>query len=180
LPVRDASILFDVAVDPVDGTLYAVWQDTRFTGLEAIAFMQSTDDGFTWSEPIMINQTPVDADHPLRKQAFIPSVAVSSDDGIVTVTYYDFRNDDGSGELADHFAVHCHPDDDCSNIDSWGDEQRLTDDSFDILLAPFARGYFLGDYVGLAGDETDALAVFTQAGPAEGESDIFFRRNAHP
>src|SRR4051794_40143987 len=40
--VRDANILFDVAVDPKSGTLYAVWQDTRFEApVQAVMFAQS-------------------------------------------------------------------------------------------------------------------------------------------
>ncbi len=76
VPVRDASILFDVAVDAASGALYAVWQDTRFDGIEEIAFTMSTDGGFTWSAPIKVNKTPANNQHPLRAQAFLPSVAV--------------------------------------------------------------------------------------------------------
>ena len=36
--VRDAAILFDVAIDPFNDRLYAVWQDFRFTGFDQIAF----------------------------------------------------------------------------------------------------------------------------------------------
>ena len=47
--VRDANILFDVAVDPKSGTLYAVWQDTRFEApVQAVMFAQSTDGGDHW------------------------------------------------------------------------------------------------------------------------------------
>ncbi len=175
VPVRDGNRLFDVAVDPDNGNLYVVWQDTRFRGVEEVAFSMSTDGGFTWSEPIRINQTPADTANPLRQQAFLPSVEVA--DGIVGVTYYDFRNDENdetSGELADHWFVYCE--NNCSNPASWmGNELRLTDSSFDYLEAPFARGLFLGDYVGLASDGTDFLAFFQQSfasDPASG----FFRR----
>lgn len=182
--IRDADILFDVAVDPTSetptgGALYAVWQDSRFTGFDQIAFIQSLDGGLTWSTPIQVNQTPANADNPLRAQAFVPSVAVSSD-GTVTVTYYDFRNDDATGELADHFAVHCHAaTEDCSDPASWtaGNEVRLTETSFDILQAPVARELFLGDYVGLASDGTDFLSVYVKAGdPAGDPATVFFRR----
>lgn len=174
VPVRDASILFDVAVDPVDGRLFAVWQDIRFNGIEEVAFSMSGDGGFTWSAPIKVNQTPVGA-NPLRGQAFLPSVAVNAG-GSVVVTYYDFRNDDASGELADHFAVQC--DLGCTDPADWGGEVRLTDVSFDILQAPFARGLFLGDYMGLASDGADFLPVFAIAGASDPAS-VFFRR-AHP
>jgi hypothetical protein len=174
-PVRDASILFDVAVDPVNGNLYAVWQDTRFNDIEEVAFTMSSDGGLTWSAPIKVNQTPAPATlaNPLRAQAFIPSVAVAENDGTIAVTYYDFRNDDNSGELADHWVAHCQAD--CTEPSNWGDEERLTDTSFDYLQAPFANGLFLGDYVGLASDGFDFLSTFGQSDASDPAS-IFFRR----
>ncbi len=76
-----------------------------------------------------------------HQRAFIPSVAVNSG-GMLVVTYYDFRNDNSSGELTDHWAVFCDPAaSDCADPASWGDEVRLTDTSFDILNAPVARGH---------------------------------------
>jgi hypothetical protein len=181
--VRDADILFDVAVDPKSGALYAVWQDSRFTGFDQVAFSSSTDAGLTWSTPIKANQTPANATNPLRAQAFEPSVAVAND-GTVTVTYYDFRNDTDTGELVDHFAVHCHPgSEDCTNAGSWddaGDEVRLTDTSFNILEAPQAGGFFLGDYQGLASDGVDFLSVFVKAGSPADPSSVFFRRLEAP
>jgi hypothetical protein len=173
VPVRDASILFDVAVDPVNGSIYAVWQDTRFSGFEEVAFSMSTDGGYTWSTPIKVNQTPPNADHPLRTQAFLPSIA-AADDGALSVTYYDFRNDNESGELADYFAVVCS--DNCSDPSSWGNEVRLTDSSFDYLNAPYAGGLFLGDYEGLASDGFDFVPVFGIAVDSSDPASIFFRR----
>lgn len=177
VPVRDASILFDVAVDPNpdNGNLYAVWQDACFSGVDEVAFSMSSDGGFTWSTPTKVNQTPADPNNPLRQQAFIPSVEVAN--GVVDVTYYDFRFDDASGsELTDYWFVSCAGS--CSDPASWqsANELRLTDASFDILEAPFAGGLFLGDYVGLASDGFDFIAFFQQsfspADPASG----FFRR----
>jgi hypothetical protein len=179
--VRDADILFDVAVDPDNGNLYAVWQDSRFSGFDQIAFMMSTDSGLTWSAPIKVNQTPENDDNPLRQQGFIPSVVVAGADGTIAVTYYDFRNDDDAGELVDHFAVSCLPSDilDCSDQASWtpDDEVRLTATSFNILEAPVAGGLFLGDYVGLASDGSEFLSVYAKSGdPAGDPATIFFRR----
>jgi hypothetical protein len=176
--IRDGRLLFDVAVDPASGTLYAVWQDARFSDFEfdEVAFSRSTDGGLSWSVPIKINQTPPNATDPLRAQAFLPSVAVAAD-GTVIATYYDFRNDSATGELADHFAVHCHTG--CDVAASWGNEVRLTTTSFDILAAPVAGGLFLGDYVGLATVESDAVAVFTQPHGAD-PSSVFFRSAGPP
>ncbi len=174
--VRDGSILFDVAVDPVNGDLYAVWQDTRFSGIEEIAFSMSTNGGLSWSDPIKINQTPPNPDNSLRAQAFLPSVAVSEDGGVL-VTYYDFRNDDDvSGELTDYFAVQCDSASDCTDPADWGNEVRLTENSFDYLQAPFADGLFLGDYMGLASDGPDFLPVFGIAGDMADAASMFSRR----
>ena len=175
IPVRDGSILFDVAVDSGNGNLYAVWQDVRFNNIEEVAFSMSTDGGFTWSEPIKINQTPENIPL-LRRQAFLPSVAVNGQ-GVVGVTYYDFRNDIDSGvpvELADHWFVYCEAN--CSDPASWmSNELRLTDESFDYVPAPFAGGLFLGDYVGLDADATDFLAFFQQSSASD-PADGYFRR----
>jgi hypothetical protein len=178
IPVRDGSILFDVAVDSGNGNLYAVWQDVRFSDIEEVAFSMSTDGGFTWSQPIKINQTP-DAIPLLRRQAFLPSVAVNGQ-GVVGVSYYDFRNDIDNGtlvELADHWFVYCEAN--CSDPASWmNNEIRLTEAPFDYVKAPFAGGLFLGDYVGLAADGTDFLSFFQQSSAAD-PADGYFRRVAY-
>jgi hypothetical protein len=170
--VRDAAILFDVAVDRNSSHVYAVWQDARFSGFDQVAFSLSTDLGFTWSTPIKINLTPATAENPRRQQAFLPSVAVASD-GTVVVTYYDFRHDNPTGELTDHWLIRCTTA--CADPANWGNEDRLTETSFDYLQAPFANGAFIGDYVGLAAQGTHALAVFPQAF-ADDYTSVFFRR----
>jgi hypothetical protein len=161
-PHRTAEVLFDVASDLSSGALYAVWQDRRFTGRSAVAFIMSTDGGATWSEPAMINQTPLSTPSSPNDQAFLPSVAVA-DDGTIGVTYYDFRNNSsGGGTDTDHWFVHCHPSSvDCSDPEGWEDEVHLGG-SFDARQAPFARGYFLGDYVGLAKADDSFAALFTK------------------
>jgi hypothetical protein len=96
--------------------------------------------------------------------------------GRLVVIYYDFRNDNSSGEPTDYWAVLCDPAaSECAHPASWGDEVRLTDTSFDILNAPAERGHFLGDYMGLAAAADDILSVF---GIAEGanQTTIFTRR----
>jgi len=71
---------FRVAVDPNNGTLYLVWEETRFSdGLySSIAFSMSTDGGFSWSTAIPVNKTPSNIP-TANRQAFIPSVAVAAD-----------------------------------------------------------------------------------------------------
>jgi len=145
-PVRTADVLFDVAVDPEDGTLYAVWQDGRFSGCihDDVACSMSTDGGRSWSAPIRVNQTPRVAD-PWSRQAHTPSVHVA--DGTVGVSYYDFRKNtpgNGTGTTTGWCTA-------MARATAWvaGGVRSASARRFDIQQAPFANGYFLGDYVGL-------------------------------
>ena len=179
-PVRTQDIIPEVAVDPNNGALYAVWQDARFSGsfsnpallVDEVAFSMSTDGGFTWSAPVKINKTPTNIALGNR-QAFTPSVHVAAD-GTVAVTYYDFRNNTSATPLlTDYFIVHCHSG--CTNPNNWGNEIRLTKKSFDMRQAPLARGFFVGDYEGLASDGNDFVAFFSQSHGSD-PSSAFFRR----
>jgi hypothetical protein len=95
------------------------------------------------------------------------------------VTYYDFRNDDDSGELTDQFALFCNPaSNNCARPNNWGQEKRLTDVSFDMLdapVAPAARGHFLGDYMG---SESASADVHPAYGIADGldQVSVFTRK----
>jgi hypothetical protein len=173
--VRDASILFDVAADQRNGNIYLVWQDVRFSGVDEIAFAMSKDGGQSWSDPIRINKTPRDRNHILRQQAIVPTVEAGPD-GKIVVTYYDYRFDRDDGrEATDYWAVICDSNSlDCGKSSNWGIELRLTEKSFNMLHAPVARGYFLGDYMGLAharsrvypafglADGNDVTKIFTR------------------
>ncbi len=176
-PVRDAAILFDVAVDRASGALYVVWQDIRFTSVDAIAFSQSLDGGSTWSAPVQVNQTPERA-NALQQQAFVPQVKVAGD-GTVVVTHYDFRygSAESNAELTDYWAVFCSPASvyGCASRSGWGSELRLTDASFDLLNAPVARGHFVGDYMGLAVNKQVVTSVFGVA-TAPNRTNLIARR----
>jgi hypothetical protein len=174
-PVRTGDIIPDFAVNRSTGTLYAVWQDARFNGSRAdgIVFSQSTNGGLTWSAPLKVNLTPTNI--PIgNQQAFTGSVHVSSD-GTLAVTYYDFRNNtsDPATLWTDYFVVHCHSA--CTSASSWEDEKELTNLSFDMTKAPFAGGFFTGDYEGLASAGTTFDAFFSQSHGSDPAS-TFFRR----
>jgi hypothetical protein len=174
--VRTGDILPEIASDLNNENVYLVWQDLRWGGVNRIAFSQSDDGGRTWSPTIRINQTP-DLANDANEQAFTPSVRVL-DDGTIVVTYYDFRNNLADPTLlTDYFSIHCHPaTTDCSDPDSWaGTETRLTDTSFNMKQAPFARGSFTGDYEGLDTDGTDFFPFWSMPHGADPAS-IFVRR----
>ena len=109
--------------------------------------------------------------YPCRQQAFIPAVVATGDGKTAVVTYYDFRNDTNTPagfEGTDYFAIFCSTASDCSNPANWGNEQKLTEASFNILDAPVARGHFLGDYMGLAA--SGPATVYPVFGIATGQS----------
>jgi hypothetical protein len=189
VPLDDTSVFsphMDVAQDPHNGYLYAVWMDSRFSGgqYSSIAFSMSTDGGLTWSAPIKINQTPTNIP-AADQQAWQPLVKVAAD-GTVAVTYYDIRNNDASPGLpTDYWAVFGKPTTPTALTDpaNWDNELRLTDKSFDLEKALFlgegdpVPGLFTGDYVGLKAVGTDFIATFCIAGvsPTDPKS-VFFRR----
>ena len=177
--VRTGDTVPDIAVDHTSGALYAVWQDARFSGFanDSIAFSQSLDGGQTWSDPVKVNKTPTSISTG-NQQAFTPSVDVA-DDGTISVTYYDFRNNTGAASLlTDYWIVHCHPTTPaaCTNPSNWGNEIRLTNSSFDMRQAPLTdTGFFTGDYEGLASAGNDFTPFFSQPHGSD-PSSVFFRR----
>jgi hypothetical protein len=171
------------AVDRQSGNLYAVWEDGRFSNFQYndIAFSMSADGGATWSAPIRVNQTPLNIPAPNR-QAFLPSIAVQAN-GTIGVSYYDFRfNDPNPGVPTDRWLAQCQPSPSLppSSASSWGNEVRLRANSFNLeACKPGGRGYFVGDYLGLAAAGNAFVAVFTQPDPVNGISSIFARRVGH-
>jgi hypothetical protein len=115
---------------------------------------------------------------PEGTPAFTPAVDVS-DGGTVAVTYYDFRNDtaDKSSALTDYW-IRTSSD----GGDTWAHSERVTPTSFDIEQAPFARGYFVGDYEGLAhaGDTFKLFFVRTHGTDTGGHRSDVFAADANP
>ncbi len=167
--VRAGEGLPDVAVSP-NGTLYVVWSDGRFSsGAHSdIALSRSTDGGLSWSAPVKVNLTPNST------AAFTPSVHVAAD-GTVAVTYYDFRNNtSAAGVPTDYWLAHCHANADCTNPANWSETHVAG--PFDIEIAPFSRGYFLGDYEGLAsiGNAFAPFFILGNTGNTANRTDAFF------
>ena len=173
--VRSSDFLPEFAANPVNGNLYAVWQDSRFSssGHSKIAFAQSTDGGLTWSNTIRIDQSPGDV------QAFLPQIHVNAG-GRVGLLYYDTENaTTAQPGLTDVFMASCDSTtSDCSKPASWaaGGETRLsTSGSFDYTTAANAGGLFLGDYQGLTSAGSRFIALFDMSRPiaTTGRSDTF-------
>jgi hypothetical protein len=128
----------DVAVDPITGTAYVAWQDGGPDGKVVIRLAKSTDHGQSWDQLGVVNTIP-------STDAHTPSVEVD-EEGTVAVTYYDFRfNDVNStdGLETAHWIRRS-----ATGGESFGPDELLGT-TFDTRKAPYALGYFLGDYDGL-------------------------------
>jgi Neuraminidase (sialidase) len=137
--VRTGNSFTDIAVDPKPdtNTMYAVWEDARFTQerTEQIAFAQSNDGGLTWSDPVAV---PTDQE----TQNFIPSVAVN-DRGDVAVAWYSFaaaKSD--TRELQTRYSIAFSKD----QGQTWSAQQPVTSRPFDLRTAPYNTGFFFGEH----------------------------------
>jgi hypothetical protein len=150
-----------ITADPNDPNyVYAVWDRLQVPtgaiinpenvvglGFKGPAVLsRTTDGGLTWTAPVQVNLTPNRPGH--YGAAFTPAIRVA-DDGTIGILYYDFRNH-VPGNLAQ------------LSTDAWlvryrvsggalmlVDDTRVTPVSFDMRQAPVARGFFVGDYIGL-------------------------------
>jgi hypothetical protein len=167
-PVRAGTNLPDIAVDPNTGRMYVVWADARFSaGGTTDVVLSSSDDGTTWSAPVMVNQSPPPV------PAFNATVDVSSD-GTVGVLYYDFRDNTPAASLPSTVLLaHSH------DAGATWTEQQL-DGAFDMQNAPDARGLFLGDYQGLDHIGRDFLAFFSRTAAAPDTADVVAVRASAP
>jgi hypothetical protein len=172
-PIRTGDLLVEAAADPrkKSDTIHIVWQDIRFTLAaplpifnDQIVIASSEDGGFTWTDPKRVSSNKL-------TQAFTGSVEVDKD-GDIGVTYYDFSADDPAGIplQTDYWFTSSRNDG-----ATFSARQRITQQSFDMRTAPFANGFFVGDYEGLTSAGGRFLPVFVAAnsGNLANRTDVF-------
>jgi hypothetical protein len=164
--IRTGDIIPEPAIDPATGNLYVVWQDSRFNGgnYDEVVISSSSNGGNTWSQPVQVNT-------PHGRAAFTPAISINSA-GVVGVTYYDFRDlKSETATLPTNYWFTSSSDGGAS----FGGEQLLKG-GFDMKTAPYASGYFTGDYQGLApvGTTFQAFFVATNSGNTANPTDVFF------
>jgi len=135
---------------------------------------KSTDSGLTWSAPLKVSGNPVGVD------AHTPSVEVNAS-GQVAVAWYDYRNDVAGDAAATTDYWNAISSDGGA---TWSELRLTSSSSFDITKAPVApasRGYFLGDYMGLAsqGSVFANLYVVTTANTSN-RTDVMFQQVTEP
>lgn len=156
--LRTGEGLPSAAVDPATGQLYVTWTDARFTGgaFNQVVISTSTDGGASWSAPAVVSTSTT-------QPSFTPTVAVNSA-GTVGVTFYDLRNlaAGNTTTLPTDYWLKTSP----PGGASFGNEEHLAG-SFNMLVAPNAGGFFLGDYEALGTAGTTFQPFFVQANCAD-------------
>ncbi len=166
-PIRTGAGLPEVAIDASSGEQYVVWEDARFTGgtVNQAVISTSTNGGATWSAPKAVS--PVTG-----RPAFTPAVAVNSAGG-VGVTYYDFRSltTETTTLPTDYWFRSVTS---TNGVLSLGSETHITG-PFDMLTAPFAGGFFVGDYEAMTttGTTFHPFFVATNSGNTSNRTDVF-------
>lgn len=157
-------VTVDMAVALGTGAVYAVWHDA-IEDHQEVFFMASFDGGRTWGKPVRVND-----DAGIRpSDQFLPAVAASPL-GDAHVVFFDSRNDPtGDGHLLDVYYAHSP---DGRTFDK---NLRLTPNSFLPYLSKHQQQlFFVGDYIGVAASNQEAVAAFpvTYNGRAEIHSAI--------
>jgi hypothetical protein len=155
-PVRSGDILPMPAIDPRTGDLYVVWQDARFSGHDEIVISTSDDGGATWTHPKQVST-------PIGQPAFTATVAVSSS-GKISVSYYQLSAT-SLGSMPTSYVIKKFSRStllsNMPNSIATGVGASLVN-RFNMLDAPFAGGYFTGDYEALVTSGDDFVPVFVQ------------------
>jgi len=149
-----SGIIVNPAIDPRSGQLYVAWE-ASFNGSrndQAVISTSLSGQTGTWSPPSLISP-------PADPGAFTPQIDVNQL-GQVGATFYDIRN------LKPSTPASILPTDtwfrrtDGPGV-SFGHEEHLG--RFNMLMAPVAGGFFVGDYEGLVAQQDNSfLAFFSQ------------------
>ena len=164
--------LAGLAVDPNDGTLYAVYFDTTNVAPNGrnvdIYFCKSTDQGTTWTEPVVIN---TDADIP--GDQFFSWIEVTSD-GRLHLLFFDTRSQAQNDNETDT------PNSPSAIIEafySFSDDGGATWSDTVLTPAPFDSAddgfgdFFIGDYLGMAVTGTTVWPCYLST--QDGVSNVF-------
>ena len=67
--------------------------------------------------------------------------------------------------------IHCHPNTTCTSPANWSETH--VSGGFDVENAPVSRGYFMGDYEGLAANGTSLGALFAHPSATDKDNTYF-------
>lgn len=141
----EANLAWDRSGGPHNGRVYVIWtqESPNESDNTDIMFQYSGDNGATWTAPARLND-----DHTATSQ-FMPAIAVDQTTGDVAISWYDSRNDLGSGGPGDTDGI---PNDDAQIWATYSTNGGVTfapnfQVSAGTFSAPDAQSFFdYGDY----------------------------------
>lgn len=136
------SMTVDLSTGPNRGTIYLVWTNIGFPGINTgndidIYLIKSTNRGETWSSPIRVNQDPAG----LGKQHYFPWITCDPVTGGICVIYYDDR--DLPSTQCETYVSYSY-----DGALSWTDF-KVSDVSFTPLPIAGTTFDYFGDYIGI-------------------------------
>jgi hypothetical protein len=148
------SMAVDLSSGPNRGTIYMVWCNVGFPGINTgndidVYLVKSTDQGTTWSTPVKVNQDP----SGLGKQHYFPWISVDAVTGGICVIYYDDRN--VSSTEAETWVSWSY---DGGNSFS---DMRVSDVAFTPTPVPGLAYNYFGDYIGIQAQNMKVYPVWT-------------------
>jgi hypothetical protein len=167
--IRTGPVVPSFALDRHSGTLYAVWQDARFTSktVDQIVLSSSRDGGKTWTSPTRVSRA--------GDQAFIPTVAVTPG-GVLGIAYFEAPRVHTRQRAPVQYWIAL------SRNGGRTFERRPVGRPFSFRQAPLLKGVpelaappglFLGDYMGIdASDGRFHLAFVTANNSSSNRTDV--------
>ena len=152
-------VLPALAVDPVNGALYATWNDYRNDDSDVV-LSRSTDGGATWSETRRINDDP---SRPRRDQ-FFPAVTVGSD-STVHLLWLDRRDDGNNLRYLPYYAS-------SSNAGNSFTQRPLSRTPSDPSIG--FQGTLIGDYIAIDTSPDGSRVYAAWVDTRNGDQDIYF------
>jgi len=158
----------DASNGPNSGNIYVVWTNTGVPGTNTgsdrdVYMIKSEDEGITWSDPIRVNQDPIDQ----GKAHYLPWITCDASSGILSVIFYDNRNTTASQAEA-WVAV-------STNAGETWEDFKVSDVAFTPSPIPgLASGYF-GDYLAIHSSDGKVYPCWTdnRTGKAMGYVSVF-------
>jgi len=165
----EANLAWDRSGGPHNGRVYAIWtQETPNESNNTDIMLQYSDDnGATWTPAVRLND-----DHTANSQ-FNPAIAVDQATGDVAISWYDCRNDLGTGGPGDTDGI---PNDDAQIWATYSTDGGVTFApnfrvSAGTFSAPDAQSFFdYGDYTHAAFQSNLFYPAWSDNSNAAGEN----------
>ncbi|HHN75378.1 MAG TPA: hypothetical protein ENK10_09145 [Acidobacteria bacterium] len=156
------AMMVDNSTGPRRGTIYVAYIDRREPGGDTDIFLRrSNDEGTSWSQPLRINDDPLDS----GADQFHPWLVVD-EEGALAVIWLDRRDDPDNLEWNAYLA---------RSFDggrSWTPNVRISSASSSPAGGQTAAAGLIGEYIGIDSLAGDLYTVWTDT--RDGQQDVWF------